>query len=56
MDFVGRYENLESDFASVCRRLGINAKLELLNVTGAKTMPLAAYYDSDTVVRRVQDV
>ena len=28
VDFVGKYENLEKDFISICERIGINANLE----------------------------
>lgn len=31
VDFVGRYERLTEDFAEVCRRLGIRARLPRLN-------------------------
>jgi hypothetical protein len=34
VDFLGRYESLDTDFAHVCRRIGINAPLGHVNVSG----------------------
>ena len=36
MDFVGRFENLDQDFAHVCSELGIENKLQHLNKTKNK--------------------
>jgi hypothetical protein len=33
VSFVGRYENLEADFETVCRRIGIRARLARLNAS-----------------------
>src|SRR5215831_12465012 len=33
VDFVGRFETLQRDFASVCERLGLNAQLRHMNAT-----------------------
>ena len=40
MDFVGRYENIETDFEQICNYIGLNAKLALRNpqVAPAATM------------------
>lgn len=53
VDFIGRYEQLEQDFARVCRRLGIEAGLQQLNRGRARDYRLA--YDSETraIVERV---
>lgn len=45
VDFVGRFEQLESDFQSVCTRVGISAQLPRLNVTA--TQPYRSYYDPE---------
>lgn len=37
VDFVGRFENLESDFQFVCRKLGIESRLPLLNHSAQKS-------------------
>lgn len=39
LDFVGRFEHLERDFAHVCRQLGIERKLEVRNVTKGSAVP-----------------
>ncbi|MCA9216817.1 MAG: sulfotransferase family 2 domain-containing protein [Planctomycetales bacterium] len=51
LDFVGKFERLEADFARVREKLGIRRGLPHLNGTKQKTV--AAYYDSATV-RRIQ--
>src|SRR5262245_60897278 len=56
MDFVGRVERIDVDFATVCERLGIQAQLERLNPTVAKHGTLGDHYVSDAVERRVRDV
>jgi hypothetical protein len=56
MDFIGRYETLDADFATVCQRLGMSARLEHLNPTAATNLSLASYYYDDAVVQRAQDV
>jgi hypothetical protein len=51
VDFIGRYENLETDFRKVCEQLGIQTVLQSLNAG-----PLRDYrdaYDRDT--RRIVD-
>jgi hypothetical protein len=46
VDFVGRYERLLADFASVCGRLGLTAELPLTNVSGHPEY--RTYYTSQT--------
>lgn len=52
VDFVGRFENLEADFAAICSRIGISASLPQLNVSNAT--PYRQFYDEKTreLVRR----
>lgn len=33
VDFVGRFENLSSDFSTICQRIGVKQKLKEVNVT-----------------------
>jgi chondroitin 4-sulfotransferase 11 len=56
MDFVGRVERIEADFATVCDRLGIQAQLGRLNPTSEKHGTLGDYYASDAVEQRVRDL
>ncbi len=46
VDFVGRFENLESDFAKVCKKIGVEAPLPKTNTT--KHKPYQEYYDEET--------
>jgi hypothetical protein len=46
VDFVGRYENLADDFAYICQKLKIQAKMPYLNKS--KHHQYIAYYDSAT--------
>ena len=50
--FIGRYENLDADFAEICARIGIQASLPMLKVS--KTRPYQEYYTKETIdlVRR----
>jgi hypothetical protein len=52
VDFVGRFENLEADFATICSRIGIAASLPKLNVSN--TTPYRQFYSDATqeLVRR----
>lgn len=53
LDFVGRMENITSDFSLVCRKLGIeNTELPLLNTTDHKHY--RSYY-SDALKKRVEE-
>jgi hypothetical protein len=52
VDFVGRFENLEADFAAICARIGVPASLPRLNVSN--TTPYREFYGDETreLVRR----
>ena len=43
VDFVGRFEQLETDFATICTQIGINASLPKLNASYSKK-PYQEYY------------
>ncbi len=45
VSFVGRYENLDTDFAEICRRIGISCALPKLNVSNTK--PYRQYYTDE---------
>lgn len=48
VDFVGRFENLESDFRYVCQKIGVRFRLPKLNSTGTTDAGIAyrtAYCD-----------
>jgi len=47
VDFIGRYERLQDDFAEVCNRLGISATLPHSNKT--RHRDYRTYYDSRTI-------
>ena len=47
VDFVGKYENLDSDFQKICLRIGIEATLLKLNVSNA--VPYQEFYDKKTI-------
>jgi sulfotransferase famil protein len=53
VDFVGRFERLDSDFRTICERIGIPATLPRLNES-AKGKPYQDYYTPETIelVRR----
>lgn len=56
LDFVGRFERLERDFAAIADRLGFDAKLDRLNSTGAaKVVDSRAGY-TDAGARRVAEL
>jgi hypothetical protein len=46
LDFVGRFENLEGDFAHICSRIGRNVELPHVNPT--RRGPYREYYDPET--------
>ncbi|HEY2082219.1 MAG TPA: sulfotransferase family 2 domain-containing protein [Verrucomicrobiae bacterium] len=48
LDFVGRYEKLESDFAFICRRLNIESKLVEANRNASRERDYREYYTEDT--------
>ena len=47
LDFIGRFENLEEDFAHVAEQIGYKRKLPHINVS--KHDHYVEYYDSDTI-------
>ena len=52
VDFVGRFENIEYDFAEICSRIGIQTSLPKKNVSN--TRPYQEFYNKKTIelVRR----
>jgi len=46
VDFVGRYENLDDDFCTICDHIGISTRLPHLNVY--KEKPYQLYYTPET--------
>lgn len=52
VSYIGRYENIDSDFSYVCQRIGVQTSLPRLNVT--RTKPYQSYYTPETteLVRR----
>ncbi len=47
VDFVGRFERLQHDFAGVCARLGLREQ-ELPRLNGSRHGPYRDYYDDQT--------
>lgn len=52
VDFVGKLENIENDFNTICSRIGVTATLPKLNVSN--TVPYQQFYNEETqeLVRR----
>jgi hypothetical protein len=48
LDFVGRYEKLESDFAFICKRLNIESKLVEANRNASRERDYREYYTEET--------
>ena len=48
VDFVGRYETIESDFQAVCNQIGVKAELPKLNVSNNNNRPYRECYTSVT--------
>lgn len=46
VSFIGRYENLAKDFATICSRIGVRVDLPHLNVSNTK--PYREFYDAET--------
>lgn len=44
VDFIGKYENLDRDFATICTKIGIDATLPYLNKSTSKVKPYHEYY------------
>lgn len=47
VDFVGRFENIEADFQTVCNNIGVSSKLIHCNKTNH--VCYKDYYDADTI-------
>ena len=47
VDFVGRFEQIEQDFQSICSRIGIDVVLPKMNIS--RTTSYREYYDKETV-------
>lgn len=56
VDFLGHVETIEEDFATVCQHLDEDVDLRATNETPGDRAPLGAYYNSDAVIQRVQEV
>lgn len=52
IDFVGKYENLDTDFNKICSQIGVSAYLPKLNISN--TQPYQQFYTNKTkeLVRR----
>jgi sulfotransferase famil protein len=48
VDYIGKYENLEADFRTICDRIGINATLPKLNESSTRRR-YQEYYTPETV-------
>ena len=46
VDFIGKFETLDADFARICSRIGISASLPKLNVSNTK--PYQQFYRKET--------
>jgi len=47
VDFIGKYENLESDYLYVCDKLGINSTLLKIN-TSNRDLDYRQYYTDES--------
>ena len=47
IDFIGRFENLETDWNYICNKLRVDNKLKFLYSTNHK--PYYEYYDSESI-------
>ena len=56
VDFIGRMESLDDDFATIKMRLRKDVSLPKKNITPGQRKPLASYYQKDAVIHRVQTV
>lgn len=55
--FIGRYENLDNDFSSVCSHIGIRSALPRKNQVPLPHAPYRTYYDNvthDIIIKRYQ--
>jgi hypothetical protein len=46
VDFIGRFENLDSDFQAICARIGVPAVLPHVNISNH--VAYQHYYDSES--------
>jgi len=46
VDFVARFENIETDFLTICSRIGVSASLPKLNISNTK--PYRQFYTEET--------
>lgn len=56
MDFIGHHENLQQDFATVCRHLGVVASLPVRNVSPRREVPSAYEVASIRTRERIRQV
>lgn len=59
VDFIGRFENLEADFKTVCEKIGIPApnKLTRENTQSVKSRkPYPEYFKTQVQIERVRDL
>jgi len=47
VNFVGRFENLEKDFQTVCIKIGVTASLPKINVSSHESYQ--KYYNDETI-------
>jgi len=47
VDFVGRFERLDSDFKEICSRIGIRTELPRINVSN--DAPYQSFYDEESI-------
>jgi len=49
VDFVGKFENINADFDTICSRIGVSASLPKLNVSNVSNVkPYQQYYNENT--------
>lgn len=55
VDFVGRFENINADFETICSRIGISVSLPKMNISNTK--PYQQFYNEETkeLVRKAFD-
>ncbi|KQC31612.1 sulfotransferase family 2 domain-containing protein [Flagellimonas eckloniae] len=49
IDFIGKMENLDNDFAEICKKIGVESALPRLNASRAKTDSFLNYYTQETI-------
>lgn len=47
VDFVGRFERLETDFKEICSKIGISTELQKINVSNE--FPYQSFYDDESI-------